>query len=157
MGPQSYILTGLCRAGTHEFTRDSLSDSSSLTAECELAVEELCEYAKVAKQVCVHRGHEFRPRQGTVQTLMNNWLPTESVDDCPKIPKQTFQFNGYCRLCFRLRAALLCWFSLSFATYFGLHGHLQVCRILHVFICLFIYLLLKKRTKNAAKQNPLSI
>jgi hypothetical protein len=41
--------------------------------------------------------------------------------------------NGFCRLCFRLRAALLCWFSLSFTTCFGLHGHLQVCK---VFICL---------------------
>jgi hypothetical protein len=26
-----------------------------------------------------------------------------------------------------------CWFSLSFTTCFGLHGHLQVCRILHIF------------------------
>jgi hypothetical protein len=32
------------------------------------------------------------------------------------------------RLCCRLRAALLCWFSLSFTTCFCLHGHLQVCR-----------------------------
>jgi hypothetical protein len=37
----------------------------------------------------------------------------------------------FCRLCFRLRAALLRWFSLSFATCFGLHGHLQVCRIFY--------------------------
>jgi hypothetical protein len=29
----------------------------------------------------------------------------------------------------RLRAALLCWFSLSFTTCFGLHGHLQVWRL----------------------------
>jgi hypothetical protein len=26
------------------------------------------------------------------------------------------------------------WFSLSFTTCFGLHGHLQVCRIFHIFI-----------------------
>jgi hypothetical protein len=38
----------------------------------------------------------------------------------------TVLFNGYCRLCFRLRATLLC-FSLSFTACFGLHGHLQVC------------------------------
>jgi hypothetical protein len=31
-----------------------------------------------------------------------------------------------CRLCFRLRVALFCWFSLSFTTCFGLHDHLQV-------------------------------
>jgi hypothetical protein len=37
----------------------------------------------------------------------------------------TVLFNGYCRLCFRLRAALLCSFSLSFTTCFGLHDHLQ--------------------------------
>jgi hypothetical protein len=37
----------------------------------------------------------------------------------------TVLFNGFCRLCLRLRAALL---------YVGfLHGHLQVCRILHIF------------------------
>jgi hypothetical protein len=41
----------------------------------------------------------------------------------------TVLFNGFCRLCFRLRASLLCWFSLSFTTCFGLHGHLQVYRI----------------------------
>jgi hypothetical protein len=32
---------------------------------------------------------------------------------------------------------IVCWFSLSFTTCFGLHGHLQVCRIL----CLRILLL----------------
>jgi hypothetical protein len=37
-------------------------------------------------------------------------------------------FNGFCRLCFCLRSALLCWFSLSFTICFGLHGYLQVCR-----------------------------
>jgi hypothetical protein len=36
-----------------------------------------------------------------------------------------------CRLCFILRAALLCWFPLSFTACFGLHGHLQVSRILY--------------------------
>jgi hypothetical protein len=40
-------------------------------------------------------------------------------------------FKEFCRLYLRLRAALLCWFSLSFTTCFGLHGHLEVCRILH--------------------------
>jgi hypothetical protein len=43
--------------------------------------------------------------------------------------------HGYCRLCFRLSEALLCWFSLSITTCFGLHGHLQVYRIF-IFICL---------------------
>jgi hypothetical protein len=37
----------------------------------------------------------------------------------------------FSRLCFRLRAALLCRFSLSFTTCFGLHGHLQVCSIFY--------------------------
>jgi hypothetical protein len=27
---------------------------------------------------------------------------------------------------------IVCWFSLSFTTCFGLHGHLQVCRIFHM-------------------------
>jgi hypothetical protein len=68
--------------------------------------------------------------------------------------------NRYCRLCFRLRAALLCWLSLSFAACFGLHGHHQVCRILHIFI--FICLkdsafFAKKKKRRAAKQKPLSI
>jgi hypothetical protein len=43
--------------------------------------------------------------------------------------------NGYWRLCLCLRAALVCaGFPLSFTTCFGLHGHLQVCRILHIFV-----------------------
>jgi hypothetical protein len=29
---------------------------------------------------------------------------------------------------------IVCWFSLSFTTCFGLHGHLEACRILHIFI-----------------------
>jgi hypothetical protein len=41
------------------------------------------------------------------------------------------EINGLCRLCFRLLAGLLCWFSLSFNTCFGPHGHLQVCRIFY--------------------------
>jgi hypothetical protein len=60
----------------------------------------------------------------------------------------TVLFNGFYMLCFRLRAPLLCWFSLSFTTCFGLHGHLQVCRIIY-FICL--------KEKKTAKQNPSSI
>jgi hypothetical protein len=28
---------------------------------------------------------------------------------------------------------IVCWFLLFFTTFFGLHGHLQVCRILHIF------------------------
>jgi hypothetical protein len=36
-------------------------------------------------------------------------------------------FSGFCKLCFRLRTGLMCWFSLSFTICFGLHGHLQVC------------------------------
>jgi hypothetical protein len=39
--------------------------------------------------------------------------------------------TGFCRLCFRLRAVLLCWSSLSFTICFGLHDHLQVCRIFY--------------------------
>jgi hypothetical protein len=37
---------------------------------------------------------------------------------------------------------IVCWFSLSFTTCCGLHGHLQVCRILHIviFICLMTLL-----------------
>jgi hypothetical protein len=46
----------------------------------------------------------------------------------------TVLFNGYCRLCFCQRAVLLCRFSLSVTTCFGLHSHLQVCRIV-IFIC----------------------
>jgi hypothetical protein len=38
---------------------------------------------------------------------------------------------------------ILCWFSLSFTTCFGLHGHLQVCRILHIFIYLCLRILLR--------------
>jgi hypothetical protein len=46
-------------------------------------------------------------------------------------------FNGFCRLCFHLRAALLQMFhclTFSFTLYttcFGLHGHLQVCRMFY--------------------------
>jgi hypothetical protein len=40
-------------------------------------------------------------------------------------------FNGYCKLCFRLHANLLCWVSPSFTICFGQHGHLQVCMILY--------------------------
>jgi hypothetical protein len=53
----------------------------------------------------------------------------------------------FCKLCLRLRTALLCWFSLSSTTRFGLHGHLQVWRIFYfhmlegfwfaAFFCLF--------------------
>jgi hypothetical protein len=37
---------------------------------------------------------------------------------------------------------IACWFYLSFTTFFSLHGHPQVCRILHVFIftCLRVLL-----------------
>jgi hypothetical protein len=41
---------------------------------------------------------------------------------------------GYCRLCFRLSAALLCWFSLYFTTCFGIHGHLHA-----IFMCSIFY------------------
>jgi hypothetical protein len=41
----------------------------------------------------------------------------------------------------------VCWFPLSFTACFVLHGYLQVCRILHMFI--FIYLRIKTE-----KQNP---
>jgi hypothetical protein len=36
---------------------------------------------------------------------------------------------------------IVCWFPLSFTTCFGLHGHLQACTILHIFIfiCLRIF------------------
>jgi hypothetical protein len=35
---------------------------------------------------------------------------------------------------FKCVGALLCWFSLSFTTYFGLYSHLQVCRIFYFHI-----------------------
>jgi hypothetical protein len=44
-------------------------------------------------------------------------------------------FSGFCRLCFRLRAALLCWFSLAFTTCFGLHAIFR-CVGYFIFICL---------------------
>jgi hypothetical protein len=44
---------------------------------------------------------------------------------------EMFKINAFCRLCFRLRTALLCWFLLSFTTCFSLHGHLQECRIFY--------------------------
>jgi hypothetical protein len=40
--------------------------------------------------------------------------------------------NGFCRLGFRQRAALLCWISLSFTTSFGLHGHIHECNIFYI-------------------------
>jgi hypothetical protein len=43
----------------------------------------------------------------------------------------TLSFSGFCRICYRLRAALLCWISLSFTKCIGLQGHLQVCRIFY--------------------------
>jgi hypothetical protein len=53
------------------------------------------------------------------------------------VRKGLTEFNGYYRLC--LRAALLYVdIPLSFTTCFGLRGHLQVCRSLHIFI--FVYL-----------------
>jgi hypothetical protein len=53
-------------------------------------------------------------------------------------------YNGYCRLCLCLRAALLyVGFPLSFTTCFGLHGHLQVYRILHIFIFKSLRILLR--------------
>jgi hypothetical protein len=53
------------------------------------------------------------------------------------------------------------WFSLSFTTYFGLHGHFQMCRIF-IFICLkdsalFFFFFHCDHVKKAAKQNPFSI
>jgi hypothetical protein len=38
---------------------------------------------------------------------------------------------------------IVCWFPLSFTTCFGLHGHLQVCRILHMFIFIYLRILLR--------------
>jgi hypothetical protein len=38
---------------------------------------------------------------------------------------------------------LYCWFPLSFTTCFGLHGHLQVCMILHIFILIYLRILLR--------------
>jgi hypothetical protein len=41
------------------------------------------------------------------------------------------------------RSFIVCWFPLSFTTCFGLHGHLQVCRILHIFIFVSLRILLR--------------
>jgi hypothetical protein len=38
---------------------------------------------------------------------------------------------------------ILCWFSLSFTTCFGLHDHLQVYRIFHIFIFICLRILLR--------------
>jgi hypothetical protein len=45
---------------------------------------------------------------------------------------------GYVSVCLQLYCMLV---SLSFTTYFGLHGHLQVCRILHIFIFICLRIL----------------
>jgi hypothetical protein len=45
---------------------------------------------------------------------------------------------------------IVCWFPLSFTTCFGLHGHLQVGRILHIFI--FIYLRILFRCNHNKEQ-----
>jgi hypothetical protein len=37
------------------------------------------------------------------------------------------------------RSFIVCSFPLSFTTRFGLHGHLQVCRILHIFIYFYTF------------------
>jgi hypothetical protein len=38
---------------------------------------------------------------------------------------------------------IVCWFPLSFTTCFGLHGHLQVCRIFCIFIFIYLGILLR--------------
>jgi hypothetical protein len=38
---------------------------------------------------------------------------------------------------------IVCWFPPSFTTCFGLHGHLQVCMILHIFIFICLRILLR--------------
>jgi hypothetical protein len=50
-------------------------------------------------------------------------------------------------------AALLCSFSMSFTTCFGLHGHLQVCRILRTFIFICLKKHARKETAKITKEN----
>jgi hypothetical protein len=56
---------------------------------------------------------------------------------------------------------IVCWFPLSFTTCFGLHGHLQVYRILHIFIFKCFRFLLrcepKKQHSRILKQLKINI
>jgi hypothetical protein len=107
-----------------------------------------------------HQGWFHRSRSSTDQFYNSS---NESTMRQRISCSQTSNKNGFCRLCYRLRAALLCYLSLSYTTCFGLNGHLQVCSILlfpcgwrnllrwgfclfprghtlHVSICIFILL-----------------
>jgi hypothetical protein len=42
-----------------------------------------------------------------------------------------------------LYSFIVCWFPLFFTTCFGLHGHRQVCRILRIFIFIYLRILLR--------------
>jgi hypothetical protein len=67
---------------------------------------------------------------GPEMTIRHN-ITISSRDTSVRVGKVTLQW--YCRLCLRLRAALLYVGLHSFTTCFELHGHLQVCRIPHIF------------------------
>jgi hypothetical protein len=56
------------------------------------------------------------------------------------IPDSLYWLNFMCTIQWVLQIMLpsacsfiVCWFSLPLTTCFGLHGHLQVCRSLHIF------------------------
>jgi hypothetical protein len=88
-------------------------------------------------------------------------------------PKEIYMDQGYCRLCFRLRAALLyvgfrC-LSLHVSAYMAIFRRvgcfaaffhmITLCMfsICVLFLCCFPSCLQSRATKKAAKQNPLSI
>jgi hypothetical protein len=64
-------------------------------------------------------------------SIRNHIIPCVWNSNLARSCEHVQMLNGFWRLCFRLRAALLCRFSLSFTTCFGLHGHLQVCKIFY--------------------------
>jgi hypothetical protein len=64
------------------------------------------------------------------KTLHNHWCHNSRVLHATIFTQQNtiLMVNGFCRLCCRLREALL--LSLFYTTCFGLYGHLQVCSML---------------------------
>jgi hypothetical protein len=64
-----------------------------------------------------------------VQWLLQVMLP--SVCSCSVLVFTVSPHVSAYMAIFRCVGALLCWFPLSFTTCFGLHGHLQVCRIFY--------------------------
>jgi hypothetical protein len=77
---------------------------------------------------------KFRITEQISVTCFSVWKKTKlgyfSRWSCVLGEQSKILFSGYCRLYFRLRAALLCCFR-CFTTCFGLHGHLQLSRIFY--------------------------